>query len=122
MRGYMFRNRWLALLFVGIVLASVTKVVGTGKGDGALDQAKQQIESQKAQADQFSSEHSDSASDDSVIYEFTPDEELIDSASGEDPTPSDAFGAEVNEDPEVVPSDELVIVMDDDAGATGQAE
>ena len=39
MRGYMFRNRWFALLFVCLTLAGVTKLVGTDRESGAIQEA-----------------------------------------------------------------------------------
>ena len=47
MRGYMFRNRWWALIFAGLVLAGATRLVGTGHGDGALEQAIQEVAAQR---------------------------------------------------------------------------
>ncbi len=114
MRGYMFRNRWWALVFVGLVLAGVTRIVGTGEGDGALDEAAQQIAKQRDIAEQFTSDTAPTESIDDVAIEFTSDEELIDAAVGDDPTPPDDVVEEP--DPEVVPSDEVVIVSQDVAG------
>lgn len=109
MRGYMFRNRWFALLFVALVLAGVTKFVGTGKNDGAIDVARSQLTEQREIAEQFTTQtQPETVSGDDVTIEFSSDEELIDPATGEDPTPTDDF---VSPDgPEEIPADEVVIV------------
>lgn len=92
MRGYMFRNRWLAMLFVGMILAGVTRLVGTETDKGAIDAAATEIVKQKAQADQFAADMSEAETPaDDISVEFTSDEELIDAAVGEDPTPVDEF-------------------------------
>ncbi|MGX7951459.1 hypothetical protein ACWPM1_02730 [Tsuneonella sp. HG249] len=115
MRGYMFRNRWFALLFVALVLAGVTRLVGTGNGDGALDIAKQQIAEQKVQAERLTTESKLAAPEAKVL--FTPDDELIDPAVGEDPTPVDQLlsdGTEDTEDDEV-PHDTVILVSPNSA-------
>lgn len=110
MRGYMFRNRWLALLFVGLTLAAVTRLVGSGDGGGALEGAARELVAQKNSAEQFVSADPPPASEAGpVAIEFTPDEELIDPAAGEDPTPPDEF-AQIAADPAAVPHDEIIIV------------
>ena len=119
MRGYMFRNRWLALLFVALTLAGVTTLVGTEKSHGALQDATDQIAQQKAQAEQLTSATQESSSsDDADNVVMAADEELIDPAQGEDPTPIDEFAAANPPDPEDV-SDDVVIVSRD---VPGQAE
>ena len=121
MRGYMFRNRWFALLFVALTLAGVTTLVGTEQGHGAIQDATDQIAQQKAQAEQLTSATQDAPSladdtADSVV--MAADEDLIDPAEGEDPTPIDEFAAANPPDPEVV-SDDVVIVSRD---LPGQAQ
>ena len=119
MRGYMFRNRWFALLFVALTLAGVTTLVGTEKSHGALQDATDQIAQQKAQAEQLTSATQESSSsDDADNVVMAADEELIDPAQGEDPTPIDEFAAANPPDPEDV-SDDVVIVSRD---VPGQAE
>lgn len=119
MRGYMFRNRWGALLFVGLVLAGVTRLVGTGHGDGALDRAKEQLVEQKAQAERMnaSAHHSPGGA---AKVEFVSDEELIDPAVGEDPTPIDQRLAAQNDaagDEDQVPHDTIILVNREDIAA-----
>jgi hypothetical protein len=119
MRGYMFRNRWFALLFVALTLAGVTTLVGTEKSHGALQDATDQIAQQKAQAEQLTSATQESSSsDDADNVVMAADEDLIDPAQGEDPTPIDEFAAANPPDPEDV-SDDVVIVSRD---VPGQAE
>ena len=116
MRGYMFRNRWFALLFVALTLAGVTTLVGTEKSHGALQDATDQIAQQKAQAEQLTSATQESSSsDDADNVVMAADEELIDPAQGEDPTPIDEFAAANAPDPEDV-SDDVVIVSRDVPG------
>ena len=113
MRGYMFRNRWFALLFVCITLAGVTTLVGTDKKNGTIQQAAGQIAAQRAQADQMTTATQETpveASADDVPY--ADDDELIDEASGEDPTPVDEFAANSSENADG-PSDEVTIVSRD---------
>lgn len=109
MRGYMFRNRWFALLFVGITLAGVTRLIGTENGGGALDKAAAELVAQKRSADASVAPSTPPAAAEVVEIEFTPDEELIDPAAGEDPTPVDEF-AQTQDDPAAVPHDEIIIV------------
>jgi hypothetical protein len=84
----MFRNRWGALLFVGLTLAGVAQLVGTGKGDGAIERARSQIAAQRARAGPIVTRSAPTGAAE-VKVEFVPDEELIDLALGEDPTPID---------------------------------
>jgi hypothetical protein len=113
MRGYMFRNRWGALLFVGITLAGVTTLVGTGGSDGAIQQAADQLANQKAEAERLTAPPevntpvAAEVPSDTVI--LAADEELIDPATGEDPTPVDEFAAANPADPEE-PADTAVIL------------
>lgn len=88
MRGYMFRNRWLALLFVGLTLASVTKLVGTDKDHGTIQRAAGEIAAQRARAEQLApAGRSASPAGGLQASPFSGDEDLIDDAAGEDPTP-----------------------------------
>lgn len=119
MRGYMFRNRWFALLFVALTLAGVTTLVGTEKSHGALQDATDQIAQQKAQAEQLTSASQESSSsDDADNVVMAADEDLIDPAQGEDPTPIDEFAAANPPDPEDVSGDVVIVSRD----VPGQAE
>lgn len=116
MRGYMFRNRWGALLFVALTLAGVTRLVGSEDGEGAIQQAADRIAQQKAEADRLTSDVRQTPSAASTAPEtvvLSADEELIDPATGDDPTPIDEFGqtgasnldAEMPDDGAIVPSE-----------------
>ncbi len=120
MRGYMFRNRWGALFFVGLTLAGVTTLVGTDKEDGALQQATDQIALQKAQADQLMAGPGAmmETGTPSAAAVLVPEEELIDQALGEDPTPIDEF-ATAHPDEDVPADGDTVIIVSRD-GAGGQ--
>lgn len=112
MRGYMFRNRWFAVIFVAMVLAGVTKFIGTGNNDGAIDAAREQLAQQRAIAEEFTSANQSAApAEDDVTVEFSSDEELIDPAVGDDPTPADDFVTA--EEEEAIPAEEIVIVSQD---------
>lgn len=112
MRGYMFRNRWFAVIFVAMVLAGVTKFIGTGNNDGAIDAAREQLAQQRAIAEEFTSANQSAApAEGDVTVEFSSDEELIDPAVGDDPTPADDFVTA--EEAETIPAEEIVIVSQD---------
>jgi hypothetical protein len=113
MRGYMFRNRWFALLFVCITLAGVTKLVGTDKEHGAIQQTADQFAAQRAQAAQMTTAPQETPADTSADdVPYADDDELIDLAVGEDPTPVDEFAANSSENADG-PSDEVTIVSRD---------
>ena len=113
MRGYMFRNRWFALLFVALTLAGVTTLVGTEKSHGALQDATDQIAQQKAQAEQLTSATQESSSsDDADNVVMAADEDLIDPAQGEDPTPIDEFAAANPPDPAEMSNDVVIVSRD----------
>jgi len=120
MRGYMFRNRWLALLFVAMTLAGVTKLVGTDKEKGTIQQATSQIAAQKAQADLLTTTQTlSNKGDGTQDIPFASDEELIDPGVGEDPTPVDEFAA-AKSAPDG-PAEEVTIVSRDTPGEAAPA-
>ncbi len=116
----MFRNRWFALLFVGLTLAGVTRLIGTQDDGGALDDATKELIAQKQAADAFVQDQPSQATGDDVTVEFTPDEELIDPAEGDDPTPADQTAPPI-EDPAEVPHDEVIIVSQDTVAPVEQS-
>ncbi len=120
MRGYMFRNRWLALLFVSMVLAGVTRIVGTEEDDGAIVEAGHRLAEQRAQAEKMTRETAPQAEESNVQYVFTPDDELVDATIGDDPTPVDEFAAAQLKPEEVVADGQVVIVNRDGGQQTGQ--
>jgi hypothetical protein len=118
MRGYMFRNRVGALFFVAASVSSAAMLVG-GEGDqGVLLSAAEELAQQKsamaAAADGLSAEPVVIPTTAASV--FTADEDLIDEATGFDPTPVEDGAPPASE---VVPHDEVVIVSRDD-GAAGQ--
>ena len=118
MRDYMFRNRWGALLFVGLTLAGVTTLVGTDKNSGALQQAALEIERQQAQAEKFAKDPGaeQTPDDEDPEANLISDEELIDPATGEDPTPVDPTAPVLSEEGETIPVDEVIVVSREVAG------
>ena len=123
MRGYMFRNRWGALLFVALTLAGVTKLVGTEKGDGAIPQAADQFSRQKADAEQLTGDRSSSLERKSAPpVQLMPDEELIDPAVGIDPTPIDEFAAANPEEDEEIADKVVIVSRDAEGAAAGDAQ
>lgn len=115
MRGYMFRNRWGALLFVGLTLAGVTTLVGTDE-HGAIQQAASQIAQQKAQADKLvagAPEIAEPASGAPVTdVPFAADEDLIDPAMGIDPTPIDETAPIDPNDPDALAQEVIIVSRD----------
>lgn len=120
MRGYMFRSRWSALLFVGLVLLGVANLVGTEEEGGAIDAARAQFSDQHDQAEAFTQYSPAGQNADEVALQFAQDEELIDPATGYDPTPVDDFAASQEISREVVPGAQVVIVAPDGGRQTGQ--
>lgn len=119
MRAYMFRNRWGALLFVAITLAGVVTLVGTEKSKGSLQEASAQISAQRAQAAAFSNSEPSRTEIEAAVVPIE-DQELIDPATGIDPVPIDDFHDPfTGEETEVAPTDDVVIVSEDDAGPSG---
>ncbi len=117
MRGYMFRTKWGALLFAVATAAGAATLIGGEQDRGVLLNAAEDIQQQKAAMEAtMSSGSSPLAIPTSARVEFTSEEELIDDASGFDPTPVED-GAPLES--EVVPHDEVVIVSRD-VGDAGQ--
>lgn len=109
MRGYMFRNRWFALLFVCLTLAGVTKLIGTEEDGGTIQEATDQLTQVKDQAEQMTTQTTPAGDDTTFDAPLASDEELIDQALGEDPTPVDEFAATQPAEEET-PADEVIIV------------
>ena len=96
MRGYMFKNRWLAIVFVAMTVIGALNLVG-GE-DGVLVQASGDLESRRAASDasRFApqpgyvpdpQQQQESAIFEEDGYDFSDDEELVDDAMGFDPSP-----------------------------------
>jgi len=93
MRGYMFKNSKGALFFVALTLLGVATLVGTEDNEGALLKAAANIEQQRNMMNEDrrvvrgNSAPIGFASSNGQTREFTADEDLIDDATGFDPTP-----------------------------------
>lgn len=114
----MFKNSKAALLFVGMTLLSVIILVGWEDNEGALLKAASDIEKQRsmmnAELDGPNAETGVAgfAPRDPRLQTFTPDEELIDQASGYDPTPKS--------DTRAAPSEPRITVVESSAEITYQ--
>jgi hypothetical protein len=135
MRSYMFRNRFGAVLFVISTLLGVATLIGSEDQKGALLKASEGVKDQQTAmasiADQPVTDSQPVIDDESV--EFTPDDELIDDATGFDPSPvdedapkadsSDEAGDDASDSSDdgdeldTVPHDDVVIVSRDPADA-----
>lgn len=90
MYQFLFKNRWFAAGFAAAILLSVYVMFGTGNGDlladagSNLEEQSEELESQIAEleAPQVMMDEIDFADD-----MYLDDHELIDSATGMDPTP-----------------------------------
>lgn len=101
----MFQSYKGSLFFAGSTLLGVALLVGSEDKEGALVLATSEMERQSAlmeQQEEFASSSSASANrsngqgstsqsvtQPSETFEFTPDDQLIDDTQGFDPTPSD---------------------------------
>lgn len=114
MRGYMFRSKWGALLFVAITLASVTKLVGTKSEEGSLQQATAEITHQRAAAEAIPerSPANQPSEASAVVYAPVTDADLIDPATGFDPSPVDPSVGKVADE-----NDTVILLKDDDEPA-----
>lgn len=89
----MFRNAKGALLFAVVTILGAATLIGSEDNEGALIRAAEDLERQKAQAEDADSGDGDSppaegfAPVDEAQLEFSSDEDLIDSAQGFDPAP-----------------------------------
>jgi hypothetical protein len=92
MYRHLFRNRWIALAFVILMMTSAITLVGTEDGSGLLDHATAELHGQKQAFEDQAAELSKPGSHHIVIDADeleTEDEEdeLVDPGTGEDPTP-----------------------------------
>lgn len=79
MMQLIFRNRWLALMWVAVSLISIGSYVSDGGGHEQVDRASAQLRAQQAEMQKDDGGHSfviDADSDG-----FTSDEELVDAAA-----------------------------------------
>jgi hypothetical protein len=80
----LFKNRFNTLVFVAIMLFSVRILVGTPDDSGAIDNATAKFGETQPQAKPAPVREVVHAEPETEVAEFTPDEELIDDASGDD--------------------------------------
>ena len=95
----LFRNRWIALGFVAMMVASAISLVGTEEGGGMIDEAKAELQGQKQDFETQAAELAEPTSSNIVIdagafEEDVSDDDLVDPGTGEDPTPMDEGGLE----------------------------
>lgn len=83
MHQLLFKNRFNALVFVAIILFSVRILVGTPNEDGALEKATARFSEE--QPGPGSVRDAEQPAPRPIATEFTPEEELVDDTSGEDP-------------------------------------
>nr|WP_137676843.1 hypothetical protein [Parerythrobacter lutipelagi] len=96
MRGYMFKNRIGALVFVGLAMIGAANLVGTEEQDGAIQRAAAELQDQR---DAFEREIQAAAPAETkrakpreVIEVAASEEDLIDDAQGIDPAGTDPSG------------------------------
>lgn len=97
MMQLLFRNRWLALMWVAVLLISIGSYFGEGGGHEQVDRASAQLRAQQAEMQKDDGGHSfviDADNDG-----FSSEEELVD---GADPD------AEKDAQPKVLPTEEVV--------------
>jgi hypothetical protein len=119
MRGYMFRNPWLALLFVGMTLASVAALIGTERDKGTLASAADEVGHQRAGSGPDAAAAAPAAPEsaaDAPVTVFADEGDLIDSAEGTDPSPADEGSADAGP-AEAVPDSDAAGSADEDANA-----
>lgn len=92
MYRHLFRNRWIAIAFVVMMVTSAITLVGTEEGGGLLDDATAELHGQKQAFEDQAAELAKPGSSHIVIdadaLEAEDDEdELVDPGTGQDPTP-----------------------------------
>lgn len=101
MRGYMFKNRWGALLFVCLIAFGAASLIGDEDDEGLLLSAAGELTKTQADFANRSTELSrpderpvlnagdigQFSSDEELASEFVPDDELIDDTRGFEPEP-----------------------------------
>lgn len=89
----MFRNAKGALFFAAVTVLGAAMLIGSEDNEGALIRAAEDLERQKAQAEDARADSGSLppaqgfAPADEAQLEFSSDEELVDSAQGLDPSP-----------------------------------
>lgn len=110
MYRHLFRNRWVALGFVIMMVTSAISLVGTEEGGGMIEEAKAELEGQKQGFETQAAELAEPTSSNIVIdagafEEDVSEEDLVDPGTGEDPTPIDEGGLEPVPDLDPTPAE-----------------
>lgn len=110
MYRHLFRNRWIALAFVIMMVTSAVSMVGTEEGGGMIDQATAELQGQKQDFEQQAAELSRPTSSHMVIdvdeiEEDVSEDDLVDPATGIDPTPQFEGGFEPVPDLDPTPAE-----------------
>ena len=112
----LFRSRWAALLFVAITIASAAVFVGGQKSESSIKAIAADMRDQNQAKMPFPSEDvEEMAHESELIHGFASDEDLVDQATGDDPTPEDEparIGAEV-----AAESEPTIVVHGDQSAA-----
>lgn len=125
MRGYMFKHRWLALIFVCLTAYGAVSLIGTSDEDGMLIRAAEDIAGSRKGADSQSAiavtppvqPIIDNGGSGDFSYddedEFVEDESSAEpSDSGEGFEPSPDFDPDMTRD-SIAASDDIVIIVPD---------
>ena len=111
MYRHLFRNRWIALAFVLMMVASAASLVGTEDRDGVIDQTTAELMGQKQQFEAEAEELAKPTRSHQIVTleepvpedEDSSDDDLIDPGIGIDPTPPDVTGFEPEPDLDPTP-------------------
>lgn len=114
MYRWLFKNKWVAIAFVILTLASVQSLVGkNGKDESVISRTQSQLIAQRKQMQQQIDEMNAGQDGQDAIpgppsdaeTGFAADDELIDDAKGFDPTPE--IEQPLDPSPDVDPSPDL---------------
>jgi len=115
MRGYMFKNRWGALVFMCLIAYSAVTLVGGEDDEGILLSATEELTKVKTETDERPAIAADTpnenSSDEEISDSFASDDYLIDSAEGFNPVPDLDIASEMGSYAE---GGDVVIVVDSD--------
>lgn len=128
MEPNLFRNRWLALAFVGLVLIGAVSLVGSESEDGLLDRFMRAGNREPAVVEKLvqpleppSSEllftSSEGAATPVMVGEFAPEEELIDDTEGFDTIPMIVHDRPDHEGAMLEAEGETLIIAPDEQGS-----
>jgi len=123
MYSFLFRNKLGALAFVVLTMIGAATLVGTEEHDGVIAKTAQELTQQRDEfAEKVEAMNSiNPAAEEAPLMaepaEFTPDDDLVDTAQGFDPTP-EAPQPDINPDPveaaRVAEEGEVVIIVNNE--------